>query len=234
VRRVVLGIVVALAGAGCVDGSASSAADLIAGPPGVHVDRSPGSFSQITVGQVQALVPQGWRAFPSGAPDDLREGFVATPEPRAWQRMDGSAVGMTVTWVDATRVGIPSDFYYLAATGPVLSRLTHSGLCRSRSQRVFIDDRPAWESGRPGSPGDYVASGDGTCRVGGRLTRWAYFVAAPGFGPVRRIGIPNSGLYVVVVVMPDTQRVVTLHRVLANARFGGARLSDFVAAARAA
>ena len=130
-RRVVLGIVVALAGAGCAEGGASYPADLIAGPPGVHVDRSPGSFSQVTVGQVQALVPQGWRAFPSGAPDDPREGFVATPEPRAWQRMDGSAVGMTVTWVDATRVGIPSDFYYLAATGPVLSRLTHSGLCRS-------------------------------------------------------------------------------------------------------
>jgi hypothetical protein len=233
VRKVVLGIVVALAGAGCADG-VSSPAGLIAVPPGVHVDGSLEPFSQITVGQVQALVPEGWRAFPSGAPDDPRNGFVATPEPRAWQRMDGSAVGMAATWVDATRVGVPSDFYYLAATGPVLSGLTHSGTCRSQSRRVFVDDRPTFASGPPGSPGDYVASGEGTCRVGGRLTRWAYFVAAPGFGPVRRIGIPSSGLYVVVVVMPESQRVVTLHRVLENTQFGGARIRDFVAAARAA
>jgi len=35
-------------------------------------------------------------------------------------------------------------------------------------------------------------------------------------------------------VMPESQRVVTLHRVLANTQFGGARIRDFVAAARAA
>jgi hypothetical protein len=100
---------------------------------------------------------------------------------------------------------------------------------------VFVDDRPTFDSGASGSPGDFVASGNGTCTIAGELTHWAYFVAAPGFGPVRRIGIPSSGLYVVVIVMPDSRRVVTtLHRLLANTRFGGARMRDFVAAARAA
>jgi hypothetical protein len=235
VRKVVLGIVMALAGAGCAGAGSISSSGLTVATAGLQVESSPGPFSQIAVGQVQALVPEGWRAFSSSTSDDLRNGFVATPEPRAWQRMDGSAIGMAATWVDATRVGIPSDFYYLAATGPILSSLTNSGTCRPRVRRVFVDDRPTFESGPPGSAGDFVASGNGTCSVAGELTHWAYFVAAPGFGPVRRIGIPSSGLYVVVIVMPDSRRVVpTLHRLLASTQFGGARIRDFVAAARAA
>jgi len=235
VRKVVLGIVMALAGTGCAGAGSTPSLGLNVAPAGLQVASSPGPYSQIAVGQVRALVPEGWRAVSSSTNDDLRNGFVATPEPRAWRRMDGSAIGMAATWVDATRVGIPSDFYYLAATGPVLSSLTSSGTCRPRSRRVFVDDRPTFESGPPGSAGDYVASGNGTCSVAGELTHWAYFVAAPGFGPVRQIGIPSSGLYVVVIVMPDSRRVVTtLHRLLASTRFGGARIRDFVAAARAA
>ena len=84
-------------------------------------------------------------------------------------------------------VGVPSDFYYLAATGPLLSRLTRSDACRAESQQVFLDNAPNFAAGDAGrSPGDYMARGEGTCHVGGRPTRWAYFVAAPGFGPVRR------------------------------------------------
>ena len=148
--------------------------------------------------------------------------------------MDGSTAGMAATWVDATRIALPSDFYYLAATGPLLSRLTHSAGCRPGWQHVFLDDRPAFASGPPDSPGDYMARGGGTCDVGRRTTRFAYFVAAPGFGPVRRVGIPSSGLYVVVVVMPDTARAVPiLHQLIAHTSFAGTSVTDFVATALA-
>jgi hypothetical protein len=233
-RKAVLGIVVVLAAAGCSGvpnyGSQPRPSVVAQGPD----ESSDKLFSKITVGEVEALVPDGWQSFPSGAPDGLHEGFVATPEPRPWQKMDGSAVGMSATWVDATRVGVPSDFYYLAATGPVLSGLTHSTACRALSLHAFVNNRPTYEAGPPGSPGDYVASGDGTCRVGGRANRWAYYVAAPGFGPVHKIGIPSSGLYVVVVVMHDTTRVVSvMHTLLTHTHFGGAGLKDFIAAGRA-
>ncbi len=142
--------------------------------------------------------------------------------------MDGATAGMSVTWVDATRVGVPSDFYYMAATGPVLSRLTHSNTCRPESQRVLLDNRPSFGIGSV-KDGDYMARGEGTCRVDGTSTRWAYFVAAPGFGPVRHVGIPSSGLYVVVAVMRESQSAEsTLHRLIKNTSFGGASVNDFV------
>ena len=58
--------------------------------------------------------------------------------------------------------------------------------CRALSEHVIVDHRPSFFTGEAGSAGDYVARGEGTCEVGGTLTRWAYFVAAPGFGPVRQ------------------------------------------------
>ena len=80
-----------------------------------------------------------------------------------------------------------------------------------------------------------MASGRGTCHLHGRLTEWAYFVAAPGFGPVHRIGIPSSGLYVVVAVMPKSgQAARALRQLLAHTTFGGAGIADFVRAARGA
>lgn len=186
-------------------------------------------FSQVTVGPVQALIPDGWRATPTKG---ARAGFVASPNPEAWRHMDGSITGMAATWIDATEVGIPSDFYYLAATGPLLSRLTRSDSCRAETQEVFVDNAPAFAAGVAGSAGDYMARGEGTCHLGGRPTRWAYFVAAPGFGPVHTVGIPQSGLYVVVAVMHDTQRApALLDRLISHTSFGGAMMGDFVVAA---
>ena len=69
---------------------------------------------------------------------------------------------------------------------------------------MIVDHRPEFAAGEPGSPGDYVAHGKGTCTIGRHPMRWAYFVAAPGYGPVREVGIPSSGLYVVVAVMRDS------------------------------
>jgi hypothetical protein len=146
--------------------------------------------------------------------------------------MDGTVAGMAATWVDASQVGVPSDYYYLAATGPVLASLTGSAACDGR-QRVLIDHRPAWMAGTAASPGDYLARGQGTCLVNGVPTRWAYFVAAPGFGPERRVGIPAAGLYVVVAVLPDSRQAPHLLRtLLLETRFGNAGIRDFVSMAR--
>ena len=215
----------ALAATGCGDVGAPAA--LVARP--LTIQRSPSPFSEVTAGEVRALIPDDWEAMPAGP--DVHEGFFASPEPTAWPRMDGSVAGMSATWIDATRVGVPSDLYYLVATGPALARLTHSPGCRAVTQRVIADHRPAYLTGAD-SVGDYIARGTGTCLVRGVPTRWAYFVAAPGFGPAREVGIPSSGLYVVVAVLPDSRRASgMLHTLLRGTTFGGAGVRDFIAAA---
>ncbi len=227
-RRAILGIVVTLAGAGC---TASAVDPGGATAPAIQVNGSPSPFTEVTAGAVRALVPEGWDAVADSS--DGREGFFASPRPHAWGRMDGSTEGIAATWVDATQVGVPSDFYYLAATGPILSRLLDSPTCTADSQQVLLDNLPSFASGKRTSPGDYMARGEGTCRDRGHPMRWAYFVAAPGFGPVRRIGIPRSGLYVVVAVLHDGRTAQhVLQRLIDQTRFGDAGISDFVHAAR--
>jgi hypothetical protein len=81
--------------------------------------------------------------------------------------------------------------------------------------------------------GDFAARASGTCSDNGHVNRWGYFVAAPSFGPVRHIGLPNSGLYMVVAVIPDGPKASTkLHKVLYGTRFGHATVSDLMLAAR--
>jgi hypothetical protein len=144
--------------------------------------------------------------------------------------MDGGVPGMSATWVDATRVGMPSDFYYVAASGPLLSALTDSRRCSPESHRVFIDRRPDFSPNGP-AHGDYVAEGEGTCDVRGISTRWAYFVAAPGYGPVHEVGIPASGLYVVVAVTPEGERAAALlDRLIRHTTFGGSSVGELVEA----
>ena len=183
-RRIIFGSAIALLGAGC---TAPSSIDAALVPQAITIEASASPFTQITAGQVRAMVPDGWEAVPAADVDDARAGFLASPRPDAWRRMDGSIAGMSVTWVDATQVGVPSDFYYLAANGPVLSRLTQSKACRAETRRVLLDNRPSFGIGKP-RDGDFMAKGQGTCNVRGTPTRWAYFVAAPGFGPVRAWG----------------------------------------------
>jgi len=222
-RRIGLGIVVALAATACqrpgqpVDPGA---------PGGLSVLASPTPFSQVSDGYVHALIPDDWDAVPAAG------GFIASPTPRRWGRVAGSVEGLSVTWVDETQIGVPSDFYYLAATGPALSSLIDSTMCRPTHRTVYLDHRPSWAEGGSGSPGDFLAQGDGTCDVDGTATRWAYYVAAPGFGRMRTVGIPASGLYMVVAVVPDTHRARgVLRTLLSHARFGDAGISDFIAAA---
>jgi hypothetical protein len=227
-RRAILGIVISLAGAACTASTSSPGHIPVADQ--IRVQRSPSPYSEVSAGPVHALVPDGWH--PMAATDFAGEGFFASPSPRAWSRMDGTTEGIAATWVDATEVGVPSDFYYLAATGPLFSRLLDSPDCRARSQQVYLDHRPTFAAGKEGSPGDYMARGEGTCHAGGHVTRWAYFVAAPGFGPVRTMGIPRSGLYMVVAVLRDGREAGrVLRRLIDRTRFGDAAIRDFVRAA---
>jgi hypothetical protein len=230
-KQVVASVVITLVAAGCGD----AGRDRLKPSEGdaLQVFQSPAApFDQVAAGPVRGLIPDRWQPLPTSE-EGGNEGFFASPSPRGWQRMDGSVAGMAATWIDVTRVGVPSDYYYLAASGPVLRQLTDSGRCRAHAHQVFANHRPAFFEGPRNSPGDYVATASGTCKTGARSTRWAYFVAAPGYGPVRKVGIPSSGLYVVVAVLPDTSRASqTLNTLLGAARFGGAGVSDLIAAAR--
>lgn len=229
VRRILLGIVAASTAAGC----GTAPAHLTDPPDLLHLSPSPSPFTMVTAGQVRGAVPDGWHATLADPVMGIRGGFVASPRAGRWPDIDGGAVGMSATWVDATRVGVPSDYYYLAANGPLLSRLTTSANCREQSIRIYLDRRPTFDP-RLRSPGHYMARGEGICRRGSAATRYAYFVAAPGFGPVHEVGIPSSGLYVVVAVVPQERGARTLlQQLIARTRFGDDAIRDFVAVARA-
>ena len=229
VRRLLLGIVAVISVPACASASLepSSAPELLISP-------SPTAFTLVTAGQVRGAVPDGWHAALADPELGIRGGFVASPRAGGWPDIDGSAVGMSATWVDATRVGVPSDFYYLAANGPLLSRLTTSADCREKTHLVYLDRRPTFDPRRH-SPGHFMAEGAGVCRRGSHATRYAYFVAAPGFGPVHEVGIPSSGLYVVVAVVPAVQGATSLlKQLIGRTRFGDDGVRDFVAVARPA
>ncbi len=229
-RRLIGCVVIALVAAGCRGAVAASPPG---GPTEITIRESPSPFREVSAGPVSALIPDEWRPRLAGPFDDPRQGLIAGPRPGTWGGPRPPAEGMTAMWVDATAVGVPSDYYYLAATGPALDVITRSDECSATRQRVIVDHLPSYAAGDPDSPGDYVARGHGTCTVGRQPSRWAYFVAAPGYGPVREMGIPSSGLYVVVAVTPDTPRAQAfLGRLLERTEFGGASVTEMIAAAR--
>ena len=228
-RRLLLGIVAVVSASAC--SPASSAPDPHSE---LMLSASPTPFTLVTAGQVQGAVPDHWHASLADPDLGIRGGFVAAPQIGGWPDIDGNSVGMSATWIDATQVGVPSDFYYLAANGPLLSRLTTSADCRERSHHVYLDRQPTFDVRRH-SPGHFMAKGAGVCRRGTQATRYAYFVAAPGFGPVREMGIPSSGLYVVVAVVPAERGARhLLQQLMDRTRFGDDRIRDFLAVARSA
>lgn len=221
------GVIVAFIGVACTPPDVAAPVD---GPP-LAPRTAPSPYTEVVSGQVTALVPRNWRTKPAPAVDGIRGGFFASPRPHAWDRMDGSVAGMAATWVDATKVGVPSDYYYLAATGPLLDRLTEGDDCRADHSKIFVNHRPGFDGSRGPSPGDYVASADGHCLGTGAPTRWASFVAAPGFGPARGVGIPGSGLYVVVAVLRASAGAGSeLHRLVQHTAFNGTTVPELVAA----
>jgi hypothetical protein len=224
VRRLLLGIVAVVSVPACAPASSEPAP-----APDLLISPSPTAFTLVTAGQVQGAVPDGWHAALADPELGIRGGFVASPRAGGWPDIDGTTVGMSATWVDATRVGVPSDFYYLAANGLLLSRLTTSANCREQSHRVYLNRRPTFDPRRY-SPGHFMAKGAGVCRRGSHATRYAYFVAAPGFGPVHEVGIPSSGLYVVVAVVPAEHGARSLlQQLIGRTRFGDDGIRDFVA-----
>ena len=215
-----------------VPGSVVSGPDGPQLAPGVQVHERPTPFAEFTSGRVHALVPKRWTAA-ALKPGALREGVMASPNLDRWNLMDGSVPGLEAAWVDVARGGIPSDFYYLAARGAAVPRIANSETCRASRLRVLVDHRPAF-GGDLDSPSDYAVRGAGRCdTLDGRPTRYAYFVAAPGYGPVRAVGIPTSGLYVVVAVVPDNPDAAKkLHTMLMSARFSSTSVAGLVKAAR--
>jgi len=188
-------------------------------------------YAVVGAAHVAATVPKRWHAAELESQGSLRHGLVASPDPRRWDDMDGSVPGIEVAWVDVNRVRIPSDLYYLAAAGPAVPRMVSSTTCRRVQVHVVVNHKPF--AGDPFSPADYVERGSGTCRRPGRDTRWAYFVAAPGFGPLRDLGIPTSGLYVAVAVVPDSPTAEKrLQTMIRSAQYGTATVAQLLRAAR--
>ncbi len=220
---------VALVAVGCRGAAVTSPP---AAPSPLTITESPSPYREVTSGAVTAVLPDAWSPRPAGPVDDPRQGLVAGPRLNVWTTDRPPTEGYAAMWIDGTRVGVPSDYYYLAARGPAFDMVTPSWRCSDVTNQVIVDHRPEFASGAPASPGDYVARGEGTCKVGGQPTRWAYFVAAPGYGPVREVGIPSSGLYLVVAAMPDSPKAPhVLERILDRTRFGGATVADLAAAA---
>jgi hypothetical protein len=233
VRGSILGLVLAASAVGCTwhPDLATPASE---GVEPVIVAPTPQEYDRVTSGDVEALIPPGWHAVATNAAIESQKGFVASPRPQAWAGLRRGATGLSATWVDATEVGVPSDYYYLAATGPVLSRLVASARCERLGERVFANNAPAFASGDRRSPGDFVARGEGVCTSPAGATRWAYFVAAPGLGPAREVGIPSSGLYVVVAAAPAGPNAAELlDHLLHHTWFADASMGDFIRAVRA-
>ncbi|MGZ4150403.1 MAG: hypothetical protein ACXVQJ_10210 [Actinomycetota bacterium] len=227
-RRIIVGIVVSLAATSC---AAFNVAAPLPGPGALEVRPTDTPLVLVSDGAVSALVPGGWRA--TAVSVDASRGFVASPHPELWRSPAGLETGLAATWIDATRVGLPSDVYYLAATGPMFDRLVESPGCTVH-RTVFADNAPGFAHGATASPGDFVARGEGVCATTGTpARRWSYFVAAPGFGPAKQLGIPSSGLYVAVAVTRDGSGAAQrLAKLMAHVRFGGASVQDFVRAVR--
>jgi hypothetical protein len=196
---------------------------------GVVPEEAP-PFAAVETGSVRAYVPMRWETS-SIDMDSLRQGLVASPDPVRWGDMDGTVPGLELAWVDVTRTHIPSDLYYLAASGPAIPSLVSEETCRRTRMAVLVNHRPL--AGDPNAFGDYVERGGGTCHRSGHRTRWAYFVAAPGFGPLREMGIPNSGLYLAVAVVPESPTAEKrLQTIIRSARYGSASVAQLMHAAR--
>jgi hypothetical protein len=192
---------------------------------------SPAPLALVQAGAVAGVVPDTWEARLLPATRFPQRGFMASPSLVDWERGVRHVAGVEMFWIDVAEVEIPSDYYYLVARGPAMDALSSDQACRPSSEEVFVDHPPDF-SGEAFSPGDYVFSASGTCMANGTRARWKYVVAAPGFGPVRQVGIPNSGLYVVLAVVSGSRSRLLLDEIIGGARFGNASIEQIVASAR--
>jgi hypothetical protein len=228
VQKAILGLVVTFAAVSCTGVSARTPAAAV---PAILIEPTGSPFLRVTSGSVTGLVPHGWQAITVDGVG-LHQGFVASRQPDTWLEERPTAAGIAATWIDATQVGVPSDLYYLPASGPLVWRFRDHRRCTASFQEVFADNVPTFMHGASDSTGDYVARGGGVCPTrDGPTMRWSYFVVAPGFGPAGRIGIPGSGLYLVVAATRESPRASRiLAALLDHVRFGRDGIGDFVRA----
>lgn len=210
------------------------AATFMVGPAPGPVTTPPAGASpvrEIQSGRISALIPERWdfrsMSFRSPASQGIQASTDLSREGSFRQR----DLGLEAYWVDAAQVGLPSDYYYLAAEGRARHLPAERG-CRRARYDVIRNREPAFNRAEH-SPGDYMATAGGTCAANGRRLRWASFVAAPGFGPVKRLGIPESGLYYAMVVIPDGPHAhQRAGHLLSSVQFDDTPVKDLIAAAR--
>jgi hypothetical protein len=173
---------------------------------------------------VTAFVPSDWEFRPIQRAGSQLRGIQASVDLDQWAT-GGSAQGINAYWVDATQVRLPSDYYVLAAKGPAMESLPTEEECRSDGSTVFLGG-----GRRPQDlPHGYLATASGTCSTEDGRTRWAAFVAAPGFGPIREMGIPQSGMYFAMASVEDgPEAEEMLNRMLRAVYFGSTPVSEFL------
>jgi hypothetical protein len=191
---------------------------------------SPSPLVEVRVGNLRAVFPKSWSAQMLPQNRFPREGFVASPELGAWKEGGRGVEGLEAFWVNVDRLTIPSDDYYLAARNASFGQLPDNRTCGPIRQQIVANHPPDY-SGRSFSPGDFVAAANGTCLDAGKSTNWAYVVAAPGYGPARRVGIPTSGLYVVVAEVSGPRSAAILKEMMDAATFGTSTIGQIVQAA---
>jgi hypothetical protein len=182
-----------------------------------------GPMRAVAAEGVTAFVPQRWEFRPILSESGSFRGLQASRRLDRWGDGRRPRAALEAYWIDATDVRVPSDYYYLAARGPAMDALPATDACMNE-KRVWVGrghrvrPPPRW-------PAEFVATATGTC--GAR--RWAAFVAAPGFGRTRTIGISQSGMYFVFVSVhdsPDADRKVL--RMLSEVTFGSTSVGEFL------
>jgi len=191
---------------------------------------SPSPLVEVRIGLVRAVIPKSWEARTLPASKVPAEGFVASPDLAGWEHGAAHVQGIEAFWVDIGSLQIPTDYYYLAAKNASFGQLGRSGAC-GRVRPTVLANHPPDYTGRHYSPSDFVASAAGRCVADGRASHWAYMVAAPGFGPLRHVGIPTSGLYVVVADVAGPRSGTMLNEMMRGARFSTATVAQLLQAA---
>ncbi|MDQ3990787.1 MAG: hypothetical protein M3245_00550, partial [Actinomycetota bacterium] len=178
---------------------------------------------------VRMRIPSDWDVRSLRVPGASAIGIQAS---RGRWRSPDAIEGIEAYWVDATKVRVPSDYYYLLARARAAEHFSiPRSRCTQKGRRILANNRPLF--GRHvESPGDYVVTATGTCRRGDRVTRWVSFEAAPGFGPVRDLGIPRSGYYSVLVMVPEGPNADRrARRLMRGVSFGGTSVRTMMRAA---
>jgi hypothetical protein len=201
-----------------------------AAPPGPVTPPARAALQHVGSDGVEAFLPAKWEYRPVPLSDAHQRGIQASADLNGWSPADLRRPGLEAFWVDATQVGVSSDYYGLAARGPALDILDAVPGCHSETRRVVEPHRHV--TAMHPWPGHFVAAVIGTCAAETGDTLWASVVAAPGFGPVHEVGIPQSGLYVVrAAVSQGPAAEERLGQLMNGVSFGGTSVPEMLVAA---